>query len=247
VPQVTTAAGAARHRLLSPADNRFVRAVGRLPAGVHAKLLVAFMGTVLLVIVLGVLGLRLLGQSNERVETLGTLQQRASAYGKLQSDAQHVRLLQAQHVGGDFYKNFPDTDRTEDDATGTTIDKATASAVAVIPASTYPDMLLFRPPPEDEIYLQGIRSTAERLSQVVRQLIDAREAGSPRETSLRARSESLAIDLSLRATQLANVTAAKTDALTAQNASAYARSRNLFIAAAAGTIVLALMLGFVLS
>jgi signal transduction histidine kinase len=194
-----------------------------------------------------VLGLRLLGQSNERVETLGTLQQRASAYGRLQSDAQHVRLLQAQHVGGDFYKNFPGVSRAEDDATGTTIDKATASAVALIPASTYPDMLLFRPPPEDEIYLQGIRSTAERLSRVVRQLIDAREAGSPRETSLRARSESLAIDLNERATQLANVTAAKTDALTAQNASAYARSRNLFIAAAAGTIVLALFLGFVLS
>jgi hypothetical protein len=74
---------------------------------VHAKLLVAFVGTALLVIVLGVLGLRLLGQSNERVETLGTLQQRASAYGKLQGDAQHVRLLQAQHVGGDFYNNFP--------------------------------------------------------------------------------------------------------------------------------------------
>ena len=247
MPEETTAAGGPRRRLLSPADNRLVRAVGRLPAGVHAKLLVAFVGTVLLVIVLGVLGLRLLGQSNERVETLGTLQQRASAYGKLQSAAEHVRLLQAQHVGGDFYKNFPGVSRAEDDATGTTIDKATASAVALIPASTYPDMLLFRPPPEDEIYLQGIRSTAERLSRVVRQLIDAREAGSPRETSLRARSESLAIDLNQRATQLANVTAAKTDALTAQNASAYARSRNLFIAAAAGTIVLALFLGFVLS
>ena len=80
-----------RRRLLSPADNPLVRAVGRLPAGVHAKLLVAFVGTALLVVVLGVLGLRLLGQSNERVETLGTLQQRAFAYGKLQSDALHVR------------------------------------------------------------------------------------------------------------------------------------------------------------
>ena len=87
MPQETTAAGGPRRRLLSPADNRLVRAVGRLPAGVHAKLLVAFVGTALLVIVLGVLGLRLLGQSNERVETLGTLQQRAFAYGKLRADA----------------------------------------------------------------------------------------------------------------------------------------------------------------
>jgi signal transduction histidine kinase len=247
VPQEATAAGAPRRRLLSPADNRLVRAVGRLPAGVHAKLLVAFVGTALLVIVLGALGLRLLGQSNERVETLGTLQQRAFAYGKLRADASYVRLLQAQHVGGDFYKNFPDLNRTEDDAAGLAIDRAIASAVAQIPPSTFPDNLGFRPPPEDEIYLQRIRSTGDRLSTVVRQLIEAREAGSPRETSLRVRSESLAIDLNQRATELANVTAAKTDAVTAQNASAYARSRNLFIAAAAGTIVLALFLGFVLS
>ena len=114
MPKVTTAAGAPRRRLLSPADNRLVRAVGRLPTGVHTKLLVAFVGTALLVIVLGVLGLRLLGQANERVETLGTLQQRAFAYGKLQADASYIRLLQAQHVGGDFYKNFPDLNRTED-------------------------------------------------------------------------------------------------------------------------------------
>ena len=79
-----------------------------MPAGVHAKLLVAFVGTALLVVVLGVLGLRLLGQSNDRVETLGTLQVRAFAYGKLRSDASHVRGLLGQRVGGDFYEVFPD-------------------------------------------------------------------------------------------------------------------------------------------
>ena len=44
-----------------------------------------------------------------------------------------------------------------------------------------------------------------------------------------------------------NVTRAKTDAVIAQNASAYTSSRNLFIGVAAGAIVLALLLGFVLS
>ena len=104
VPQHDTAAGASKRRLLSPADNPLVRAVGRVPAGVHVKLLVAFVGTALLVVVLGVLGLRLLGQSNERVETLGTLQVRAFAYGKLRSDAGNVRGLLAQNVGGDFFE-----------------------------------------------------------------------------------------------------------------------------------------------
>ena len=96
VAQQDTAAGASKRRLLSPADNPLVRAVGRVPAGVHVKLLVAFVGTALLVVVLGVLGLRLLGQSNERMETLGTLQVRAAAYGQLRSDAGHVRVLLSQ-------------------------------------------------------------------------------------------------------------------------------------------------------
>ena len=101
------AAGGSKRRLLSPADNPLVRAVGRLPAGVHAKLLVAFVGTALLVVVLGMLGLRLLGQSNERVETLGTLQERAFAYGKLRSDAGHVRVLLAAERGRRLLQGLP--------------------------------------------------------------------------------------------------------------------------------------------
>jgi signal transduction histidine kinase len=248
VAQQGTAAGTTHRPRLSAADNPLVHAVGRLPTGVHVKLLVAFLGTAVLMVLLGTLGLRLLGQSNERVETLGTLQQRAFAYGKLKSDAGYVRLLQAQHVGGDFYKTFPDLNRTEDEATGLAIDRSIASAVAQIPASTFTDTLGFRPPPEDEIFLERIRKTGRRLSNLMREIIAASEAGAPaRATSLRSQAELLAIDLNQHATELANATAAKTDAVIAQNASAYASSRNQFIGVAAGVVALALLLGFVLS
>ena len=248
VPRQYTAAGATMRRLLSPADNPLVRAIGRLPTGVHVKLLVAFVGTALLMVVLGALGLRLLGQANERVETLGALQQRAFAYGKLRSDALYVRGLQAQNVGGDFYKIFPILKTKNSGGAGRlAIDQATVSALAQIPASTFPDNLGFQPPPEDEIYLQRIRATAERLSAVVLQIVEIGNAAPKRVTSLRVRAELLAIDLNQRATELADATSARTAALTAQNASAYERSRDLFIAAAAGAIVLALLLGFVLS
>jgi len=247
VPEEKAAAGTTHRRLLSRADNPLVRAVGRLPAGVHAKLLVAFLGTALLMVILGALGLRLFGQSNERVETLGALQQRAFAYGKLRSDALHVRLLLAQNVGGDFYKNFPVPEEEDSAAAGRAIDRATLSAVASIPASTFRDSLGFRPPPEDAAYLQRIRATGERLSGVMEEVTAAGEAGSPRVESLRLKAELLAIDLNQRATELANVTTARADALTAQSQSAYERSRDLFIAAALGAIVLALFLGFVLS
>ena len=106
VPHQDTAAGASKRRLLSPADNPLVRAVGRVPAGVHVKLLVAFVGTALLVVVLGVLGLRLIGQSNERVETLGTLQVRAFAYGKLRSDAGNIRRPARPEGGGRFLRGL---------------------------------------------------------------------------------------------------------------------------------------------
>jgi signal transduction histidine kinase len=242
-----------RRRLLSRADNPLVRAVGRVPAGVHAKLLVAFLGTALLMVILGALGLRLFGQSNERVETMGALQQRAFAYGDLKSDADQVRLLQSQIVGGDFYKIFPQTNNKNPPAARLAIDRATLTAVVRIRASTFRDSLGFRPPPEDEAYLRRIRATGAQLTTVMQKITDAGEAGSRtkrqarRLTSLRSEAELLAIDLNQRATELANFTTARADAVTAQSQSAYQRSRDLFIAAALGAIGLALFLGFVLS
>ena len=66
-------------------------------------------------------------------------------------------------------------------------------------------------------------------------------------TSLRLRADLLAIELNQHATELANATTARSDVLIAQNASAYTSSRDLFIGVAGGAIVLALLLGFVLS
>ena len=237
-------------RLLSPADNPLVRAVGRLPAGVHGKLLVAFVGAALLVVGIGVLGLGLLRQSNERVETLGTLQERAFAYGKLRSDALHVRLLQTQNVAGDFNRFWGEAavepfGAEAPAASRLAVDLATMNAVAEVPPSTFPDILGFVPPPEDESFLRRIRATGGQLSNVMQEIIRLPPDEVP--TSLRSRAEQLAVDLNQLATELANATTARTDAVIAQNASAYTSSRNLFVGVAAGAIVLALLLGFVLS
>jgi signal transduction histidine kinase len=242
------AAGASKRRLLSPAGDPLVRAVGRVPAGVHVKLLVAFVGTALLVVVVAVLGLRLLGQSNERVETLGTLQARAAAYGIVQSDVRHVRGLLAQRVDSEFKKVFPGLNEEDLSRGGVLVDEAILSEARQLPAYTYPDRLGFRPPPDDERLLSRIRATDRDLATVLNQLIDAelgRTHAKPK--SLRGTAEILAIDLDDQATKLANATTARTDGLIAQNASAYEHSRNLFIGAAAVAIVLALLLGFVLS
>ena len=54
-----------------------VRAVARLPVKVRTKLLIAFVGTSLLLVAVGLLGQLVLGQSNDRVASLGPLQERA--------------------------------------------------------------------------------------------------------------------------------------------------------------------------
>ena len=100
ISQRATPGDAAKRRALNPGDNPLVRAVGRFPAKVHTKLLVAFVATALLVVAVGVLGVRLLGQSNERVESLGELQRRSAEYSELRSDAGHVRLLLSGNVAG---------------------------------------------------------------------------------------------------------------------------------------------------
>ena len=74
-------------RPLSRAYDPLIDAVGRTPAKVHTKLLVAFLGTSILFVAVGLLGLRVLGQSNDRVGTLGGLQERDYAYAQLQRDA----------------------------------------------------------------------------------------------------------------------------------------------------------------
>ena len=232
-------------RLLGPADHPLVRTVGRVPAGVHAKLLVAFVGTALLVVVVGLLGLRLLGHSNERVETLGTLQERAIAYGKLRSDAVHVRELLSENVDGEFFKVLTEGRAHGRGSGELAVDQAIANAVAQIPPSTFADILGFLPPPEDARSLGRIRATGGDLLEVMQEIIRLSPGRVP--PSLRFRAEQLAVDLKQLATELDNATSARTNAVIAQNASAYKSSRNQFIGVAAGAIVLALLLGFVLS
>ena len=226
-------------RPLSRGDDRLVRAVGRLPAKVHTKLLIAFVGTAVLLVAVGALGLRVLAQSDDRVERLGPLQERAAAYSKLQSDTAHVRLLLAENVDPDFYLVWPGGQPTGSGRVA--VDKALVNELERIGPSTLPDRLGFVPPAEDESVLREIRVTSGRLSALMSEIIDSPGDGQ------RPRAERLAVDLNQLATVLANSTTAKTNDLIADNARAYASSRNLFIGVAAGAIGLALVLGFVLS
>jgi len=243
------AAPVGKRRLPGPGDNALVRGVGRLPAKVHTKLLIAFVGTAVMVVAVGLLGLRVLGQSNDRVGSLGALQERAFAYGQLQSDTRNVRLLLTENPGQDFYGVNPGWVPTGRGLNDPAIDQAVANALVRIPPATLVDRLGFVPPAEDRSVLRRIRAKIGQLSAVMQEILEPanRRASAEDQRRLRNRAHQVAIDLNQLATVLVNSTRAKTDDLIAQNASSYKRSRNLFIGVAAAAIVLALMLGFVLS
>jgi len=238
-----------RRRSLSSGDNALVRAVGRLPAKVHTKLLVAFVGTAVLVVAIGLLGLRVLGQSNDRAGRIGSLQERAFEYGKLQSRTDIVRQSLAENLTQENRDVNPGGFANGRGVRDVGIDLAVANWVERIEPATHVDLLGFAPPAEDERVLRGIRTKSELLSAVIDKIVRSDNRGAPagEQAALRTRALLIAIELNHLGTELANATKAKTDDLIAQNASAYANSRNLFIGAAAGAIVLALLLGFILS
>ena len=240
---------------MSPGEYQLVRVVGRLPARVHTKLLIAFVGTAVLLVAVGFLGLRVLGESNDRVGSLGALQQRAFGYGQIQSDARHVRALLAENPAPDFYKVWRDVSR--ESRTGIiSVDQAASNAAKQLGPTTAEDRLGFAPPKEDQADLRAIRRNADLLATLMPEMIRLdrmvirrdRDANPGRRwLVVRQQAELLATDLYQGAAALANRTSAQIDDVIARNASSFRNSRNLFIGVALGAIVLAMLLGFVLS
>jgi signal transduction histidine kinase len=241
-PERESPAGGRRWGL---SDNALVRGVGRLPARVHTKLLVAFVGTAVLVLAVGLLGLLVLGHANDRAGRLGTLEERAVAYGKLESDARNIRLLLGLNPGPDFSNRIP-TGREPIDVA---IDLAVRNALLRLGPATHVDSLGFEPPAADHLVLQDIRRTRKLLLAVMDRIIEAGIRGVSYEYQRLHRTEAqqLAIDLYQTAANLTNATTATTEEVIAENARSYASQRNLFVGVALGALGLALLLGLVLS
>jgi signal transduction histidine kinase len=235
-----------------------VRAVARLPVTVRTKLLIAFVGTSLLLVAVGLLGQLVLGQSNDRVASIRALQERAVEYGRLKAAAEYLRDLLAQNVGDDFHEVWPDA--APPGIRGRyslAVDLSAVDAAVRVGSSTASDRLGFTPPPEDRDVLDRIELNADLLSRLLENelipLYDGPtiaiddEATIEEMLPIRARAERVASDLATDAAELANGTREEIQDLIERNASSFASSRALFIGVAAGALVLALLLGLVLS
>ena len=247
------AAGVGRRRI-----DLLVRAVARLPVTVRTKLLIAFVGTSLLLVAVGLLGQLVLGRSNDRVASIRALQERAVEYSRLKASAEYLRDLLAQNVGDDFNVVWPDSAPAGIRGTySLAVDLSAVDAADRVGSNTTSDRLGFTPPPGDRDVLDGIQANAQRLSSLLEDeivpLYDGPTIAIHNETTievmlpLRARAEGYASDLATDASRLANGTRDQIQDLIVRNASSFSSSRALFIGVAAAALVLALLLGFVLS
>ena len=239
-------------RLLSRADNPLARAVGRAPVTVRTKLLVAFAGIAALLVVIAVLGLRVLGQSNGRIESLGTLQLRAAAYQSLQTQAQLLRQLLAIRTAQDPSLNVFLGGTVSGVQTGhswTLVDESMTAALSQVGPATDESRLGFTPPPGDRASLDRIRRDYRRFSRALEQILVTDRADTRGAKSKPYLTEAIDADndLSFVTDALAAKTRSQTNLVIAQNRSAYGSSRNLFVGVGIGSVLLALTLGLVLS
>jgi signal transduction histidine kinase len=240
-----------RRRWLGRAENPFVRAVGRVPASVLTKLLVAFAGTVALLVVLGVLGLGVISESNARIVTLGEVQKHEAAYRQLQAgvaEVQQALILRLGRIPSTLHKDVLFNPSFSTDGRRVT-DALIGSILGVQGTSTRSVQLGFDPPVADQPTLAGIAQDYANLADVMKRVTEIDEAGGDPNASLRLVQEAqlIADDLkSLADTLVADTLAAK-ETLIDLNQSSLAASQTLFVAFALGSIVLALLLGYLLS
>jgi signal transduction histidine kinase len=252
--QERRAAVAGRRRI----DDPFVRAVARLPVKVRTKLLIAFVGTSLLLVAVGLLAQLVLGQSNERVASVRALQERAVEYGKLQASADYLRGVLAENVGPDYNVVWPDSAPPElRGVFSLAVDLIAVDAASRI-KSDAASPIKSETAAEDRKVLRKIEDTADEFRGFMNQEVIPLYAGTATISSedeeliakmvpLRADAEARTRTLYTDATQLADRTRDEIKDLIARNKNSFESSRALFIGVAAGAIVLALLLGFVLS
>ena len=230
-------------RSLGRTDNPLVRAVGRVPLPVQAKFLVPSIATVVLLVVLGVLGLRVIGESNDRVVALGHLQQRATTYREMQSEALEIRHLLFERT-----TIVTSTCNTEPQCLSSS--RSVASRIAsVLDArgkADDPAKLGFAPPAGESSTLAQIARDYLQLADVVARIISSDRIGDSM-TIQQDEAEPLANAIREQADSLVLKVQGDTDALIKENQSAFVDSQGLFITVAAVSIGLALLLGYVLS
>jgi signal transduction histidine kinase/HAMP domain-containing protein len=204
--------------------------VARAPAKVHAKLLVAFLAIVILLIAVGAVGLQVLSHSNRRATALVELQRKIAAYRQLQHDttAQLYSVASALLVH----------DERTLEATLRQLNQFGYNL----------DRLQFVAKDEVELLAQ-VRKDYDQFIQVVSQAVELIRGGKIAEGNQLQLTQAnpLAERLERLMNQLVNRAEADMVASVEASDTAYTHSRWIVIGFALGSILLALLLGYAIS
>jgi signal transduction histidine kinase len=224
-----------------------VRAIGRIPATVQRKLLVTLAIVAVLLVAVGLLGLGALNASNDRVATLGLLPPRVASYGELRLDSQQLSAelirrdslttpctfgVQCNAVDATLLDDTDAAIQTWLNEVGTLSNVNDLQQLAVLPAA-------------DEIpILRRINSECVQIANAMPGLFTQDHARTPMDNRVQS---DVAASLEGNAVRLVGTTNKDAANLIAQNQASYLQSQHLFIGVAAGSLVLALLVGLALS
>jgi signal transduction histidine kinase len=212
----------------------FPRLVARLPAGVHAKLLVAFLIITGLLIAVGAVSLGVLREANRRAEELVQLYRKVAAYRQLQHDT----TAQLYSVTSTLALPLEQIDA-----------RSIEAALRQLKQFGY-DLDRLQHVAKDEVALLGrIQEEYNRFMQVMSQAITMIASGKVTEAQERQRIQAtpLADRLERLTNELVNKAEAEMIERVARSHTAYRTSQWVVIGFAVGSVGLALALGYGLS
>jgi signal transduction histidine kinase len=204
--------------------------IARVPARVQVKLLAAFLAIVVLLITVGVVGLQVLAQVNHRTGELIKLQRQIDAYRQVQ----HETTSQLYSVSSALLSSDEDT---------------LSSALRQLALFGYSvDRLQFVAKDEGEL-LDRFRQDYDQFTKVVTDVVELIRAGRVAEARELQSTQinSLADRLERRTNQFVNLAEAAMVAGIEASDEVYTTSQWIVVAFALGSIILALILGYVIS
>jgi signal transduction histidine kinase len=240
-----------RRRVALGVTDRLAGLVARAPAALRTKLVVAFLAVAALLVVVSVLGLRVLGQTDARVERLDVLQLRSAQYQALEAHAADLQQSLGVRAAGDPTITLYTGDEVlQGGKQWALADLQVADSLSQVELATDEPLFGFVPPSGDELKLRRIRAdyatirrALTRVQRLDRLGVTGFKAARPYVSDARVAGD----DLHERAQDLSFSAQAEAQALVAANRGEYASSRNLFVAVSAASVVLALALGLLLS
>jgi signal transduction histidine kinase len=224
------------------ATNWLAGLVARVPVRIRTKLLVSLAVMVVVLVTIGGLGLRAVGESNARFGALATLQRKAASYRALQHQNSQLRsMVQARTNPMDFQSQFPGLVAPSDESVESTLRQFRDSYDLRRPR--------FVTGGNERKLVTGIQSDYQQFVAVMENAIALDRAGRATEAEQLQITQAFPITGRIvgATDQLANNAEDRIAALVSDNRASYNNSRLIFLVAVALAILLALVLGFAIS